>query len=76
MEITPEQYSELCDLFEQAWHHTPLNEEPDRPRFTSDEARRFSGAAMRVLGFEHPDVPEDPELLKRMASYLNKHDPT
>ncbi len=84
-DVTPEQYGELCDLFEQAiWAggvsmenkiDFSVDEDPDRLRGTSDWSRALANAAVRALGLEVEVPPMDDETLLRLVDYLNRGNP-
>lgn len=84
-DVTPEQYGELCDLFEQAMFtgataddpdfEFSVDEDPDRIHSTSDWARALANAAVRALGLEVEMPDMDEETLRRMADYLNRGNP-
>ena len=53
IQVTPEQYGELCDIVERAWHQWPVDSYKDEAvRHTSDYARAAARRILVVLGLE------------------------
>jgi hypothetical protein len=46
---SPEQYADLCALFEAAWHHAVPESLDDLPPMTSKEARALALLAEKVM---------------------------
>ena len=73
--VTAEQYGDICDVVERAWHNWPTEHDKENPfSHTSKYARAAAMKIVReILGLDFEPTRLTPERLRKLASYLKKN---
>jgi hypothetical protein len=67
--VTSEQYSDLCDIVERAWHRWPTeHDKDDKYNHTSDYARAAAMKILKILNLKLDVSDITPERLLKMRN--------